>query len=261
MLPSIVDLGRMLMRCVHCLPLLLLLTVALVPATAFAQSYAQRQVLQATAQGEGFAGMQFGGKVAIDGDLAVVSEVHLGAPTQLRGYRRIGDNWLPAPELSIRRSDESMIAIALSDGNLIYSVAHLSTSSQSVRVKRATATGWVQEFALNSSQSGFGDAVAIAGTRAVIGHPGVSSSAGAVHIVERDSGGGNWTITATLVPVTPQAGAEFGHSVAIVSGAVVVGAVNEDVNSGGLLQSAARGESGAQWLECQRCDAGSRRAG
>lgn len=223
----------------HCWVATLVAMLVLVPVAAIAQSYAERQVLHAIAQGEGFAGMQFGGAVAIDADLAVVSEIHLEAATQLRGYRRIGGNWMPAPELSIRDSDESAVAIALSDGNLIYSVTQLSTNGRSVRVMRATATGWVQDYALNSSQSGFGDAVAIAGTRAVIGHTGVSNSAGAVYVVERVSGGGNnWTNTATLVPATPQAGAMFGHSVAIVSGAVVVGAVDEDVNSGGLLQSA-----------------------
>jgi len=218
---------------------MLLAMLALTPVGAIAQNYAERQVLHATAQGEGFVGMMFGGAVAIDGDLAVVSEVNLGATTQLRGYRRNGGNWLPAPELSIRNNGETVIDIALSDGNLIYSVTHLPTSSRTVRVMRATATGWVQDYALNSSQIEFGQAVAIAGTRAVIGHPGIQSNAGAVYVFERVSGGGNnWTNTATLVPSTPQAGAEFGYTVAIVSGAVVAGAISEDVNSGGLLQSA-----------------------
>lgn len=230
--------GRAPVRSARCWRLLLV-ALALVPSAVPAQSYREHQVLHAIAQGEGFAGMQFGGAVAIDGDMAVVSERRLGAATQLRAYRRVGGIWQNAPELSRRRSDESLAALALSDGHLIYSVSHLPTSGRIVRVLRATDTGWIQDYALSSSQSGFGDAVAIAGTRAVIGHPEVSNGAGAVYVVERVSGGGNnWTNTATLVPATPQAGANFGHSVAIVSGAVVAGAVNEDVNSGSLLQSA-----------------------
>jgi FG-GAP repeat len=231
------DRGRK--RLVRCW--MLLTTLALTPALLPAQNYSERQVLHAAAQGEGFAGMQFGGAVAIDGDLAVVSELHLGAVTQLRGYRRVGGSWQNAPELSRRQSDESFAAMALSDGNLVYSVTHIPTNSRILRVLRATATGWVQDFAMSSGTGDLGKSVAIAGLRAVVGFPGASSSAGVAYVLEGEddsSGGYDWTITETLIPTTPQAGAEFGHSVAIVSGAVVVGAVNEDVNSGGLLQSA-----------------------
>jgi hypothetical protein len=238
---SITQAGRTLVRCVRRWMPLLVTTLALASTDGFAQNYSERQVLHATAQGEGFTGMQFGGAVAIDGDLAVVSEIHLGEATQLRGYRRVGGTWQNAPELSRRQSDESAVALALSDGNLVYSVTHIPTNNRIVRVLRATATGWVQDFSMSSGSGTLGESVAIAGLRAVVGFPGAASSAGVAYVLEGEddiSGGYDWTITETLVPTTPQAGAEFGHSVAIVSGAVVVGAVNEDVNSGGLLQSA-----------------------
>lgn len=217
----------------------LLAVLTLTSSELFAQSYSEVQVLHANAQGEGFAGMQFGGAVAIDADLAVVAEVHIGETSQIRAYRRSGGNWLPAPELSIRNSGESVVALALSDGNLIYSVTHVPTNSRTMRIMDATATGWVQRYSLNSSQAGFADSVAISGARAVIGHPGLNTNAGVVYVFEPAGGGSSqWTNTATLLPTTPQTGAAFGHSVAIVSGAVVVGADQEDVTSGGLLQSA-----------------------
>jgi hypothetical protein len=236
----IAEAGRAPVRRVRRWMPLLLMALAFTSAGGFAQVYSERQALHAIAQGEGFAGMQFGGAVAIDGDLAVVSEIHLGQVTQLRGYRRVSGDWVPAPELSIRNSDESAVAVALSEGTLIYAVTRLSDSSRSVRIMRATAAGWVQDHDIYSGPgSTFGNSVAIAGMRAVIGFPNALSSAGVAYVVERDSGGDeDWTITGTLAPTSPQAGAEFGHSVAIVSGAVVVGAANEDVNSGGLLQSA-----------------------
>ncbi len=218
--------------------ILILAMLSLTPAGAGAQAYSLRQVLHAAAQGEGFAGQMFGGALAVDGDLAVVSEVHFGAPTQLRGYRRVAGTWQRAPELSIRRSDESMVALALNDGNLIYSATDLTTNARNVRVMRATATGWVQDHVLTLNSGEYGTAVAIAGSRALIGHPGVSNNSGAVYVIERISNSNNWMSSAVLLPSIRQSNARFGSSVAIVSGAVVAGAPGEDVTAGGVLQDA-----------------------
>lgn len=89
------------------------------PGAAHAQSLSERQVLRAPASGEGAPGRLFGARIAIDGDLAVVSERRMGA--QPRGYRRVAGNWLRAPELDRRRADENSKALALSDDALVYS--------------------------------------------------------------------------------------------------------------------------------------------
>lgn len=195
---------------------------------ARAQDLQLRQVLQAPAQGEGAPGRLFGARVAIDGDLAVVSERRMGA--QLRGYRRIAGAWQRAPELDRRRADENPKAIALSEDALIYSAERANGAGSVVRVLRATPTGWVDAYAVQSSDPDLGASVAIAGMRAVIGHPGANSAAGAAYVLTRSAGGTTWSETAVLQASPLQSGARLGQSVSIVSGAVVAGAPSETVN-------------------------------
>ncbi len=212
-------------------------TLMWLPLSAVATDYGQLQTLRATASGEGLPGAQFGSKVAVDGDLAVVYQV---SPAHLRGYRRVAGVFQRAPELSIvQASNERVIALALSGEYLIYTTELRPTNSRTVRIVRASAGGWDQAFLFNSATFvNTGDAVAIAGTRAVIGGPDASTNAGAAYVVTRANVGTSWSITATLTPSTPQAGARFGSSVSIVSGAVVVGAPDEDVSNVTLQQSA-----------------------
>jgi hypothetical protein len=78
--------------------------------------------------------------------------------------------------------------------------------------------------------------VAVDGFIAVFGHPGVSSvnpnfTSGYVHVRRRDQNG-NWVLT-QITPSSPQANQRFGHSVAIVAGAVAVGSPALDVTHTG----------------------------
>lgn len=96
-----------------------LLACIAAPCAVHAQSLSERQVLRAPAQSEGAPNRLFGARVAIDGDLAVVSERRTGA--QLRGYRRVAGTWQRAPVLDRRRADENPKALALSEDALIHS--------------------------------------------------------------------------------------------------------------------------------------------
>ncbi len=207
----------------------LLLACIAAPCAVHAQSLSERQVLRAPASGEGAPGRLFGARIAIDGDLAVVSERRMGA--QLRGYRRVAGTWQRAPELDRRRADENPKALALSEDALIYSAERANGAGSVVRVLRATPTGWVDAYAVQSSDPDLGASVAIAGMRAVIGHPGANSAAGAAYVLTRSPGGTTWSETAVLQSSPLQSGARLGHSVSIVSGAVVAGAPSETVNS------------------------------
>jgi FG-GAP repeat len=230
---------------------LLVLILLCLQANAQTTDYAQPQILGPTVRGEGEPDAQFATLAAIDGDIALLTQANR---SQLRGYRRVGGVWQRAPELSIVQARaESVIAMALSGEYLIYSTELAPANIRTVRIMRASTSGWSQSFVLQTGLSpSFGAAVAIAGTRALIGTPG-TTSAGAVRVITR-SNSNNWSTTDSLTPNTPQLDARFGSSVSIHAGGVVIGAPEED--NGSAQQSAGAAYvfelTGSTWTQVNR---------
>lgn len=196
--------------------------------TLHAQPLTSVQVIEAPLRGEGAPDLLIGGSVAVDGDLAVVAERRMGA--LLRGYRRVSGTWQRAPELDGRQANEYIDRLALSEERLIYSAEVANAGGRVVRVLRATADGWVQEFGATSNEFSYGTSVAIAGPRAVVGDPEALGGRGRVFTLVRDEDNQSWTSDAVLTATPSTLEAGFGRTVAIVSGAVVVGAETEVVN-------------------------------
>lgn len=195
---------------------------------ASAQDLSLRQVLRAPAQGEGAPGLLVGALVAIDGDLAVVTERRMGA--KLRGYRRVAGVWQRAPELDRRQPTEAIDALSLSEERIIYGAERANSAGRVVRILRATGTGWDQEFAATSQTGGYGESVAIAGPRAVVGAPDTVGGRGSVFTLTLNGDDETWDSGSQLTATPSVLEAGFGRKVAIVAGAVVVGAETEPVN-------------------------------
>lgn len=95
-----------------------------------------------------------------------------------------------------------------------------------------TETEWTQQAKLIPADGGagrFGESVALADDRALVGAPGErvpNDETGAAHVFERTDTG--WTQQAKLVPPDGDAGDQFGDSVALAGETALVGAVGED---------------------------------
>lgn len=170
----------------------------------------------------------FGNAVAVSGDTLVV-----GAPGEMSNAT--GVNCSPSPAC---QNDVS------------------ANASGAVYVFTRTGTTWSQQAYIKASNprtfAGFGAAVAIAGNTLVVGSPGETSNAagvncspspacqsntsaggaGAVYIFTRT--GTTWSQQAYVKASNPQAGANFGHAVALAGETLAVGAVTESSSAKGI---------------------------
>lgn len=202
---------------------------------AVASDYAVTQQLSAVASGQGEEGGLFGWSVAVDGDLAVAADVRVaaGLPARIRTYARNGTNWVYQPGQDIEIPGDSGAKLSFNDGTLALTAFNSTTSRGYVQIFRHNGSSWVSEGGVSSTAAIF-DAVATNDRFAVVGEERYDGAAGADQgrmRIFRRQGNGTWNAQ-TLTPTTPQAGAGFGQSVAIVSGAIVVGAPYETVTDG-----------------------------
>lgn len=210
------------------------------PATA--SDYAITQQLSAIASGHGEAHDYFGWSVAVDGDVAVAAELRqtAGLPAHIRTYVRNGSSWIHQPDQDIEIPGDSGAKLSFNDGTLALTAFDSTTSRGFVQIFRWSGSSWIMEAGV-SSTSLFFDAVATNDRFAVAGEwsydGGAGTNQGRIRIFRRQ-GNGSWS-SQTLTPTTPQAGALFGWSVAIVSGAIVVGAPYETVTDGAGTHSRA----------------------
>ncbi|MEO5559659.1 MAG: FG-GAP repeat protein [Dokdonella sp.] len=210
-----------------------LLAIALAGAAshAGAAGYGIRQWLTPVASGEGAPSQVFGLSVAIDGDLAVVSEVGSGAEAGvIRTYERSGSTWSHLAGQDITISGDSGALVAFNEGTLVRSIYNSNTGSGTLIVSVHQSDGWHPVYNLSSNNTYFDslaatEGIIVAGDSSYDG--GTGADQGRVRILRRISGD-TWGTT-VLLPSVPQAGAHFGTSVAIVAGAVVVGAPRENV--------------------------------
>lgn len=197
---------------------------------AHATSYALRQELSAIASGEGSPGDAFGYSVAIDGDIAVVADFGIATrPGKVRTYVRSNGTWMREAGHDLDLYGDSSAMLALRDGTLAVSSFDSTTNRSYVYVYEHTPAAW-ETLSGYSTTAAYYDRIATSGYIVVVGEPdydgGAGQNQGRVRVL-RDTGNG-WS-SAFLLPTTPQAGARFGESVAIVAGAVVVGAPRETV--------------------------------
>ncbi|MBA8886608.1 hypothetical protein FHW12_000799 [Dokdonella fugitiva] len=199
---------------------------------ARAADYQLRQEVGAIASGEGSPNGVFGYSVAIDGDIAVATD--LGIPTRpgkARTYVRSNGEWVREAGHDIDLPGDSSAMLALHEDTLAISAFDSTTSRSYAQIFEHTPSGWEMSYSI-STQSAYFDRVATSGYIVVVGEPGYDGAAGQnqgrVRILRRN--GDSWS-SVNLLPTTPHAGAQFGASVAIVAGAIVVGAPRETVGA------------------------------
>lgn len=165
------------------------------------------------------------------------------------------------PEV-IDAGDQFGASLALSEDHLVVGSIRESSRGEDPHDNSATASGavyvfersdWSQQAMLKAptpdAGDGFGAAVAISGSRLVVGAPAESTvrdgevmfESGAVHVFDFD--GSTWNPTARLVADNRDASDGFGWSVAVDSDLVAVGAALEDSRGSGL--EIAREDNGA----------------
>ena len=198
-------------------------------STVHAGALNLRQTLGAVPSGEGVANGLFGNSVAIDGDLAVASNLgDTPIPGIIRTYARNGSNWSYLPGQDIEIPGDSSATLAFKEGTLALSAYDSTRSRSYLQIYRRSGSAWVQEYSSSTTARVY-EAVAATQNIVVIGIPSYSGAAGASQgraMVARRGGTGIWS-TVFLDPLTPEANARFGTSVAIEAGTVVVGAPAE----------------------------------
>ncbi len=203
----------------------------------------------------GDAGDEVGRSVSISGDTAIVS----AHQDDSRGYNsgsayifvRNGNNWFQQGRLipsdgaarnyfgiSVAIDGDTVIVGAYREG---YSVnggaSSVTEGSGSAYVFTRSGTTWTQQAKILPTDPGageeFGYSVAIAGNTAIVGcweDADNGNFSGSAYVFTRS--GTNWTQQAKILPTDGNTGDKFGVSVAINGDTVIVGAFEDDDNSG-----------------------------
>jgi hypothetical protein len=138
-----------------------------------------------------------------------------------------------------------------------WSATVLLTLAFPVSAQSSSQATWVEEAKLldptgASSNANFGWAVAVSGSRALVGAPYHGNlNDGLAFVFVRDEGG--WRFEATLLPSGLPSEAQFGQTVALSGNLAIVGAPYEAIGSGrrGAAYVFEREANGA-WVELQR---------
>ncbi|HUD40540.1 MAG TPA: FG-GAP repeat protein [Dokdonella sp.] len=221
--------------------LALLVAAAAAPAFAGEDDYRLVQELSAVASGEGEPYLMHGWDVAIDGELAVACDFG-GAvrPARIRTYRRTGAQWQRLADQDLPVPGDSGCRLAFNEGTLLVSsYRSVAPSTGYLAIYRHDGEGWAEEYRASGTSFGF-DAVAITDHIGVVGEPlfdgGAGNNQGRIWILRRD-GDGDWTETRMPSPI-PAANQQYGTAVAIVAGAIVVGAPGARVGSSPVYENA-----------------------
>ena len=203
-------------------------------------------------------GDQFGASISVRGDIALVGAPENGPSGTVRVLVRQGDVWSQDQALVPTATDGARFghAVALF-GDLALVGAPEQASKGAVHVYERIAGVWSQTAELVASDADandrFGFAVALEGSRAVIGAPGVDPfgttvAYGAAYVFEHSAG--VWTETAKLVASDAGAGDAFGDSVALEGTLALIGASG----NGAYFFS----KEAAGWTETQHFATGAR---
>ena len=217
--------------CVLCVAFAIALCALVAAPPAGAADYQLRQEISAIPSGEGAPNGVFGYSVAIDGDRAAAADLgNVARPGKVRTYVRSNGIWSRDPDHDLDVPGDSSAMLSLHEDTLALTAFDSTTSRSYLQIYEHASNTWQLAYSA-SSQSAYFDRVATSGSIVVVGEPGYDGPAGndqgRIRIVRR-TGPSSWT-GASLLPTTPEAGARFGEAVAIVAGAIVVGAPSETV--------------------------------
>ncbi len=180
-------------------------------------------------------GGYLGASVAISGATVVVGAY---AEDAVYVFVRSGAGWTQQQRLTtsnvlaggwfgyaVAISGETVVIGApRADGNFQQGAAYVFVRS---------GTNWTEQQKISGGVVVFGTSVAISGETLVIGSPGEkvspSSAPGVAHVFGRS--GTNWTLQQRLAASDGISGDDFGHSVAISGGTVVVGSPYDDTGT------------------------------
>ena len=182
----------------------------------------------------------FGGSVAICGDIAVVGAVYAHGSTLSTGsayvFRFDGTNWLEEQELAASDGEAYDLfgrCVSICGDVIVVGADGDNDARGSAYVFRHDGSSWIEEQKLTASDQTAGDlfgyAVAVSHGVAVIGadrNDDQGESSGSAYVFRYSSG--SWVQEAKLLPADGEAGDHFGTSVAISSDEVIVGAPRDD---------------------------------
>ncbi len=189
----------------------------------------------------------FGQAVDVSGTTIVVGDPLESSVEDASGaiyvFQQIGTNWVQQAFLkpNVISPNVNFGASVAIDGDTIIAGAPLfgNKTQGTAYIFARSGTNWVQQAQLLPLDltigAGFGTDVAIQGDLAVVGAPGQNVGGlhgGAVYIFART--GTTWTFVQTLVPEPNADTLEFGTSVAIDDGKIVVGVEAKTVNGQGF---------------------------
>lgn len=179
---------------------------------------------------------EFGRSVAFDGDRVVVGDAH--DPTTMVSYiggahifRSDDGDW--TREASITTDTQHLFgtSVAVDDETVLVGAPFAETDEHrpgTVYAYERVDGVWERQAVLSPADAAdaddarFGQTVALDGDTAVVGAPEIPRGTGRAYVFERTNTG--WSQAARVTAPTISEGAEFGRSVALLDGTVVVGA-------------------------------------
>jgi choice-of-anchor B domain-containing protein len=183
----------------------------------------------------------FGNALAASGSLlAVARSAEDGGRGAVYLFELRGGEWQRTTRLAAADAaagDAFGSALAVSGDAVLVGAAGAAGGAGAAYVfRRGAGGGWTQESKLmpsdGSAGDAFGAAVAISGTRVVIGAPAQADTRGGAYVF--DHGAGGWTETARLVARTVGPGDGLGARVALLRDYAVVAAPGRDENTGAV---------------------------
>ncbi len=178
----------------------------------------------------------YGNQVAVSGRRAVLGVPSFGASTGIVYQYLLGDTWKRMSKISVSGGgpgDCLGASVAYTGNGLIVGAPGRNQGNGAVYTIIHTNGIWGQSGSLTDpsegDQSQFGTSVAVGGGRIVIGAPGLDIPG--VAFIARTVGGA-LMITGTLAPSSSSTDDDFGQSVAIQNGAILVGAPGTNGGAG-----------------------------
>lgn len=209
---------------------------------------------------------RFGAPVAVSGDTMVVGVRSDDEPFTAAGaiyiYDWDGDRWVFSAKMrnSVNASTSSFGQVVAIDGDTIVVGTPEDSSPRdagAIYVFERIGGTWTEQARLRPSnvQGGakFGTAIAVDGTRIVVGAPredGANENEGAVYVFERKDG--VWQETGKVAPAQARKDAQFGQTVDLFDDLIAVAAPRDDALGRQIGAVYAFERRGAQWIESAR---------
>lgn len=200
-------------------------------------------------------GDDFGASLLVAGDVALVGAPgHAESSGLVHVFRRDGRGaWAAAGTLASPDSGTGQrfgIAMAQDGGTLLVGAPQQAGFTGAVYAYRLDASGAAAPQGKLASRlavrgSGFGQAVAIHGSTAMVGAPRTSTFVGTVALFEFDSAAGQWRERGQLLPFDAGRG-QFGAAIAFDDAGALVTAPTA-ANQRGRIYAYARDPNGGEW--------------